>query len=74
MKTLTKDWEHHKIDKKFRTIRNLFDSNLPKQELSVMLNKLDQEITEIMKHAGKECANVASHHVEHWSPELISSL
>lgn len=74
MKTLAKDWNYHKIDKKFRTIRNLLNSTLQKHKLSSMFNKLDQKITELMKHAEKKCANVASHHLDHWSPKLIASL
>lgn len=53
MKTLSKDWEYHKIDQKFETIRDLFNSDILKERLSQVLNQLDGKVTEIMVHAEK---------------------
>ena len=74
LKHFESDWTYHKIDKKFQIIRNMFNEPVPKEKLSHMLNKLDKEITDMMIHAEKKCTMVSSHHLDHWSPELIAAV
>jgi hypothetical protein len=65
--------KHFKIHKIYDKIDTITSKEIPKKDLEIELNKLDQTITEIMLAAEKKGCRV--HHNTHWSVELhISSI
>ena len=44
------------------------------QTLEKELNKIDQSITEILRHAEKKCSKIPNSNLLHWSPQLKESL
>ena len=71
MKIMKQEWKLHKINEKFERLLEISGENLNSFEIE--LNKLDQQITEIMHHAEKSCTKMSSHHLDDWSPELIAA-
>lgn len=73
IEVVTKNWNYHNIDSKFDTLINLSYTDDPAY-FEQTINKLDQQITEIMVGAGKKCTKVRSHHLDEWSPEMMEAL
>ena len=62
MKIMKHEWKLHKINEKFERLLEISGENLNSFEIE--LNKLDQQITEIMHHAEKSCTKMSSHHLD----------
>jgi len=68
-----KRWEQQKIHEKIDNIANNHD-NMNEEQVSLVLNKVDTQIEEILTHAEKKCTNVSSGATHEWSPKLGSAI
>ena len=71
MKRLEEEWDKHQIDAKYEKLLEMDCKDASSFEME--LNKLDQQITELMVYAERKCTLLSSHHLDSWSPKLIGA-
>jgi len=66
-------WKQQNIHEKItHVVKN--QSSMNKEEVALLLNKVDTQIREILAHAEKKCTNVSSGATHEWSPKLGSAI
>ena len=67
---LEKTWTHHKITKRISDLNTNFRNEGPTDENVLNLNRLDNQISEIMNAAEKRCTKMNPRHQDSWSVKL----
>ena len=67
---LEKTWTHHKITKRISDLNTSFRNEGPTDENVLNLNRLDNQMSEIMNAAEKRCTKMNPRHQDSWSVKL----
>lgn len=74
MKFVEREWQKQKIALRYLELVECCFEQGDKEKISSTLNDLDAAITNILTKAERKCARMSSHHLDVWTPELISAL
>jgi len=67
-------WKYHNISARYKSLRQEFKNQGKTNLLIEELNKMDKQITEILKHAEKKCSKVPMAQNYQWSPKLKKAM
>ena len=73
LELVDKKWTDQNIDKRYNRVLLLSRTD-DVEQLENELNKLDQSITEILRHAEKKCSKLPNSNLLQWSPQLKEAL
>ena len=74
LEIIEEQMKYHKIEKRYIDIYKDFHKNGKTVQNEEALNKLDSQITEIMKHAENKCSNLPTYGLLAWSTKLKDAI